>query len=60
MDDATRAELATRISCNYLLAFNGPDMRPPDQITMARFFATIIETLDEKFPRPKVSEEADS
>ena len=57
LDDTTRAELVTRITANYILSFNGPDMRPPDQITVARFMGTIVDALDEKFPRPQASTE---
>ncbi len=56
LDDETRAEMVTRITCNYILAFNGPDMRPPDQITTAKFMATMIDAFDDKFPRPDSSE----
>lgn len=56
LDDETRAEMVTRITSNYILAFNGPDMRPPDQITISKFMNQIAEALDEKFPRPDSSD----
>lgn len=56
LDDSKRAELVTQIACAYLAAFNGPDMRPPDQLTMARFVEAMAESFDSKFPRPTESQ----
>ena len=53
VDDVKRIEMASQILCSYILAFNGPEMRPPDAITCARYFEQIVETMDKLFPRPK-------
>ena len=53
VDDVKRMELATQILCSYLVAFNGPDMRPPDAITCSRYLEQIVESMDKIFPRPQ-------
>ena len=55
VDDVKRMELASQIMCSYIVAFNGPDMRPPDAITCCRYLEQIVETMDNLFPRPQNS-----
>ncbi len=56
VSDERRMELAAMITSSYISAFNGPDMRPPDSITVAKFVKDIVDVLDEKFPRPNSNE----
>ncbi len=51
--DERRMELIAMITSSYISAFNGPDMRPPDAITVGKFIEEIMNVLDEKFPRPQ-------
>lgn len=53
VSDERRMELVAMITSAYLSAFNGPEMRPPDSITIARFIEDITDKLDEKYPRPQ-------
>ena len=53
VSDERRMELIAMITSSYISAFNGPDMRPPDAITVSRFIDEITDKLDEKFPRPE-------
>jgi hypothetical protein len=53
VSDERRMEIVAMITSSYISAFNGPDMRPPDSLTVARFVEEITEKLDEKFPRPE-------
>ncbi len=53
VDDVKRMEMATQALCSYIVAFNGPDMRPPDAITCCRYFESLVETMDNLFPRPQ-------
>ncbi len=53
VNDEKRLELIAMITSSYISAFNGPDMRPPDAITIARFIEEITDKIDEKFPRPE-------
>lgn len=53
VSDERRMEIVAMITSSYISAFNGPDMRPPDSMTVARFIEEIIEKMDEKFPRPE-------
>ncbi len=51
--DERRMELVAMITSAYISAFNGPDMRPPDSITVAKFIDDITAKMDEKYPRPE-------
>jgi len=53
VSDERRMELVAMITSSYISAFNGPDMRPPDAITVARFVKDMVDAMDEKFPRPE-------
>lgn len=53
VSDEKRLELVAMITSAYISAFNGPDMRPPDSLTIARFIEEVTEKIDEKFPRPE-------
>ncbi len=53
VSDERRLELLAMITSSYISAFNGPDMRPPDAITISRFIEEVTEVLDKKFPRPQ-------
>lgn len=53
VSDERRMEIVGMITSAYISAFNGPDMRPPDSITVARFVEEIVDKMDEKFPRPE-------
>ena len=53
VSDERRMELVAMITSSYLSAFNGPEMRPPDSITIARFIEDITEVFDKKYPRPQ-------
>ncbi|MGI6455789.1 MAG: hypothetical protein ACOX5R_09250 [bacterium] len=53
VSDERRMEIVAMITSSYISAFNGPDMRPPDSMTVARFIHEISDALDEKFPRPE-------
>ncbi len=53
VNDEKRMELLAMITSSYISAFNGPDMRPPDAITVAKFIEEVTDKLDEKFPRPE-------
>jgi hypothetical protein len=49
--DERRLEMVSMITSSYISAFNGPDMRPPDAITVARFVEEITNKVDELYPR---------
>jgi hypothetical protein len=49
--DERRLEMVSMITSSYISAFNGPDMRPPDAITVARFVEEITNKIDELYPR---------
>lgn len=53
VSDERRMEIVAMITSSYISAFNGPEMRPPDAITIARFIEEITNLLDEKYPRPE-------
>ncbi|MGC9327607.1 MAG: hypothetical protein ACP5I1_08230 [Candidatus Hinthialibacter sp.] len=53
VNDERRMELTAMITSAYISAFNGPEMRPPDSITVCKFIEDVIDKLDEKFPRPE-------
>lgn len=53
VNDERRMELVAMITSAYISAFNGPEMRPPDAITVGKFIEDITDKLDEKFPRPE-------
>ncbi len=53
VSDERRMELVAMITSSYISAFNGPDMRPPDAITIERFIEQITEMMDKKYPRPE-------
>lgn len=53
VSDERRMEIAAMITSAYISAFNGPDMRPPDSITVARFIEEITKQLDDQYPRPE-------
>jgi hypothetical protein len=53
VSDERRMELLAMITSSYISAFNGPEMRPPDAITLARFIEEITDALDRKYPRPQ-------
>ncbi len=53
VSDERRMELVAMITSAYISAFNGPDMRPPDAITVGKFIEDITDKLDEKFLRPE-------
>lgn len=53
VSDERRMELVSMITSAYISAFNGPDMRPPDAITVSKFIEEITDKMDEKFPRPE-------
>lgn len=53
VSDERRMEIVAMITSAYISAFNGPDMRPPDAITVGRFMSELTDALDEKFPRPE-------
>ncbi|MEW6238357.1 MAG: hypothetical protein AB1656_23475 [Candidatus Omnitrophota bacterium] len=53
VSDEKRLELIAMITSSYISAFNGPEMRPPDSITIARFIEEVTDKVDEKFPRPE-------
>ncbi|MBN2329151.1 MAG: hypothetical protein JXR73_18575 [Candidatus Omnitrophica bacterium] len=53
VSDERRMELVAMITSAYISAFNGPEMRPPDSITVCKFVEDVIDKLDEKFPRPE-------
>ncbi|HOE12386.1 MAG TPA: hypothetical protein PLQ35_15965 [bacterium] len=57
IDDVKRCELVIQALCSYIVAFNGPDMRPPDAITCARYVEQLTDSLDRLYPRPKNSGE---
>jgi len=53
VSDERRMELVSMITSAYISAFNGPDMRPPDAITIAKFVKDMTDAMDEKYPRPE-------
>lgn len=53
VSDERRMELVAMITSAYISAFNGPDMRPPDSITVGKFIEDITDKLDQKYPRPE-------
>lgn len=53
LSDERRMELVAMITSSYISAFNGPDMRPPDSITIGKFIEEITEAVDRKYPRPE-------
>jgi len=53
VNDERRMELVAMITSAYISAFNGPDMRPPDAITVCKFIEDVTDKLDEKYPRPE-------
>ena len=53
VSDERRMELVAMITSAYISAFNGPDMRPPDSITVSKFVEDITDKMDEKYPRPE-------
>lgn len=53
LSDERRMELVAMITSSYISAFNGPDMRPPDSITIGKFIVEVTEAIDEKYPRPE-------
>lgn len=53
VSDEKRLELVSMITSSYISAFNGPDMRPPDAITVARFIKEVTDELDKLYPRPE-------
>lgn len=53
VSDERRMEMIAMITSSYISAFNGPDMRPPDAVTVGRFISEVVDVLDEKFPRPE-------
>lgn len=53
VSDERRMEMVSMITSAYISAFNGPDMRPPDAITITKFISEVTEVFDEKFPRPE-------
>lgn len=53
LNDERRMELVAMITSSYISAFNGPDMRPPDAITIGKFIEEVTEAVDKKYPRPE-------
>lgn len=53
LNDERRMELVAMITSSYISAFNGPDMRPPDSITIGKFIEEVTEAVDRKYPRPE-------
>jgi len=53
VSDERRMELVAMITSSYISAFNGPDMRPPDSLTIGRFIEDMTEVFDKKYPRPQ-------
>ncbi len=53
LTDERRLEMVAMITSSYISAFNGPDMRPPDAITIGKFIQEITDAIDEKYPRPE-------
>mgnify|MGYP001347560976 CR=1 FL=1 len=53
VSDERRMELVAMITSAYISAFNGPDMRPPDSITVSKFIEDITDKMDQKYPRPE-------
>ena len=53
LSDERRFELVAMITSSYISAFNGPDMRPPDVVTIGKFIQEITDSVDEKYPRPE-------
>lgn len=53
LSDERRMELVAMITSSYISAFNGPDMRPPDAITIGKFIEEVTEAVDRKYPRPE-------
>lgn len=51
VSDEKRLELVAMVTSSYISSFNGPDMRPPDSITIARFIEDITNKIDELYPR---------
>ena len=53
VSDERRMELVAMITSSYISAFNGPEMRPPDSITICRFIDEVTDIMDKKYPRPE-------